>query len=241
MPGLSEPARLLCAWEHASAVPPTARGAVLVWHGGYAEGLQPALRLPVGELSARAGRLYAEEFGDRIEALLPCGDCGGVLDVTLPLDALRAGTPDTEGRVPAPGGGEFTVRALTTGDLLAAGRAADPAAELLVRCVTDPAGGSVDPSGLPPELLARVETVAEHLAGAAGAMVRTACPTCGRETSAPLDLAALLWDRVAAEAPALLTEVATLAAAFAWREADILELSPARRAAYLRLARGGAP
>jgi hypothetical protein len=33
-------------------------------------------------------------------------------------------------------------------------------------------------------------------------------------------------------------EVDALARAYGWREADILALSPARRAAYLELARG---
>jgi hypothetical protein len=39
--------------------------------------------------------------------------------------------------------------------------------------------------------------------------------------------------------PSVLAEIAELAAAFAWSEAEILALSPPRRRAYLELLRAG--
>ena len=60
------------------------------------------------------------------------------------------------------------------------------------------------------------------------------------ETSAPLDLTDFLWRRVASEAPQLMAEVAELAAAFGWTEAEVVGLGAARRRVYLELARGGA-
>ncbi|MFZ3493223.1 hypothetical protein ACODT5_08325 [Streptomyces sp. 5.8] len=240
MPGLSDPARLLAAWEHAVSVPAAARGAVLVCHGGFAGDLESVLGLSVGEVGVLAGRLYAEEFSETVEALLPCAGCGEVLDVRLPLAALSAVAPGRDCRVLTPDGGELTVRALTTRDLLAAGRAAEPAAELLSRCVSDAEGVPVDPAALMPEVAAEVDAAAERLAGAAAAVVRTGCPDCGAEALVPVDIGALLWERVASVASALISEVAALAAAFGWREADVLGLSPVRRGMYLQLARGGA-
>lgn len=237
---LSHPARLLAAWEQAATVPPAARGAVLICHGGLAEDMEAALDLPLGQVGVLAGRLYTEEFGEAAEALVPCAGCGAVLDVHLPLTALRAVAPGRVTRVAAPDGEELTVRPLTTQDLLAAGRAADPAAVLMARCVRGAEGVPVDPVELAPETAARVEAAAERIAGAAAAVVRTGCPDCGVEAVVPVDMGALLWERVANAATVLIEEVAVLASAFGWREADVLELSSARRGMYLRLARGDA-
>jgi hypothetical protein len=60
---------------------------------------------------------------------------------------------------------------------------------------------------------------------------------CGHETT-QLDTAALLWDEITARAGALLHEVHRLASAYGWSEAQILALSPARRARYLALVEG---
>ena len=72
-----------------------------------------------------------------------------------------------------------------------------------------------------------------------GDRVRASCPECGADVGAPLDVGALLWDRVARAAGEALHEVAELAAAFGWSEADVLGLTPLRRRAYLELVRGG--
>ncbi|WP_327256234.1 hypothetical protein [Streptomyces sp. NBC_01244] len=239
MSALSDPARLLDAWEDAASAPAPARAAVLVYHGGFTEDVESALGLPVGEVCALAGRVYSEEFGDALEALASCRACGSYLDLRFSVAALRTAVPDRGRRVPVPSGREVSVRALTTLDLLAAGQSADPAGELLARCVTDAAGEPVDTSELGPEVIARVEEAAEQLAGSAAAVVRTSCPDCGGDTLVPVDMGALLWERVARSASALVSEVAALGAAFGWREKDVLELSATRRRMYLRLARQG--
>ncbi|PPS67825.1 MULTISPECIES: hypothetical protein [Streptomyces] len=240
MSALSDPARLLDAWEEAAAVPPAARAAVLVCHGGFAEDVESALGLPLGDVCALAGRMYAEDFGEALEAVVACRGCDAQLDVRLPVSTLWTASPERERRVPGPRNRELSVRALTARDLLAAGRVPDPAGELLARCVTDSAGKPVDTRGLGPEEVARVEEAAEQLSGAAAAVVRTSCPDCGAAPLMPVDMGGLLWDRVASAASALVSEVAALAAAFGWREQDVLHMSPQRRRMYLRLARRGA-
>lgn len=240
MSALSDPARLLDAWEDAVAVPSAARAAVLVCHGGFAEDVESALGLPLGEVCALAGRVHAEDFGDALDALVPCRGCDARLDVRLPVSTLRTAPAERERRVLGPERRELSVRALTTRDLLAAGRTSDPAGELLARCVTDAGGEPVDPRVLGPEAVARVEEAAEQLAGAAAAVVRTSCPDCALDALMPVDMGVLLWERVASTASALVSEVAVLAAAFGWREQDVLRMSAQRRRTYLRLARQGA-
>ncbi|MGV9573194.1 hypothetical protein ACWDRX_28625, partial [Streptomyces nigra] len=209
-------------------------------HGGFAEDVESALGLPVGEVCALAGRVYAEDFGNALEAVVPCRGCDAQLDVRLPVSALRTVAAERERRVPGPERRELSLRALTTRDLLAAGRTSNPAGELLARCVTDATGEPVDPRKLGAEVVDRVEEAAEQLAGAAAAVVRTSCPDCGAGALMPVDMGGLLWERVASAASALVSEVAALAAAFGWREQDVLLMSAQRRRMYLRLARQGA-
>ena len=113
--------------------------------------------------------------------------------------------------------------------------AARPSATLRQRCVTWPAG--VDPLDLPPEVHERVDAAAEELAGASALAVRLGCPECGSDVAAEVDPVALLADRVSDEVRDLLGDVAELAAAFGWSETEVLQLSEARRRAYLDLAR----
>ena len=71
-------------------------------------------------------------------------------------------------------------------------------------------------------------------AGAVDLLVR--CPDCGLESALPLDVPALLWAEIEAQASALLRDVHALATGYGWTEADVLDLSPRRRASYLALA-----
>jgi hypothetical protein len=61
------------------------------------------------------------------------------------------------------------------------------------------------------------------------------CEACGREGVAQVDAGVLLWDEIEARARELLYDVHRLARAYRWSEAEILALSPARRAGYLAL------
>jgi hypothetical protein len=231
-------AQLLSAWEAAATLPPAARAAALLERAGLVDGRDAALDLPVGVCAALASRLYADTFGEVLDGLVTCPACTTVLDVTVPLRGL----PDAPGEpttVVAPGGRELRVRAPTTRDLVVAGGRADPARALMAACVSDAAGAPADPDELGGEALDLVDAVAEELAGAAGVVVRATCPECAADVAAPLDVGALLWDRVARAAAEALRDVADLATAFGWSEADVLALTPVRRGAYLELVRGG--
>ncbi|MEQ7128695.1 hypothetical protein ABN034_29725 [Actinopolymorpha sp. B11F2] len=244
MGALRDPGRLLVAWEDAAGAPPVARGTVLVHRAGLVDDVDTALDLPIGAVASLAARLYAEEFGAVVSGILTCHSCEQRLDVELPMDSVVAASQDesvgAESAVALSGGRRLLVRAPTTRDLVAAGGSHDPARELLNRCVRAEDNAPVDADGLDDAALTLVDAAAEELAGSAAVVVRTACPSCGTEVAAPLDVAALLWDRVAYAAPAILAEVAELAAAFGWAEAEVLALTPVRRRTYLELARGGA-
>jgi hypothetical protein len=59
------------------------------------------------------------------------------------------------------------------------------------------------------------------------------CAACGHSWSLLFDIASFFWAEIEALAARLMTEVDALARAYGWREADILAMDGARRAAYL--------
>jgi hypothetical protein len=232
---LTSAADMLAAWEAASEAPPAARTAVLVHRAELAENLEEAFDLPLGEAAALAARIHSDVFGELVDGLLRCEACSEELDVSVPLAEVASN--GTTATAEAAG---LTVRAPTIRDLVAAGTADDPSRALIARCVRDQEGAQVDPGELAPERLAAVDAAAEELAGAAGLVLRSRCPVCGEDATAPLDIGALLWEQVVRSAYALLAEVAELGASFGWSEEEILALSAPRRRAYLQLARDGA-
>lgn len=236
---LGDAALLLAAWEAAEAVPPPAVGAVLLHHAGVVDDLDTCLDLPLATTSALLARVYSESFGDTVEGVLSCGSCAESLEVTLPLEAFRAlpDGPGTATLTPPQAGSALIVRCPTTRDLLAVAAAPDPATALLTRCLTGADGTAIDPSALDPDTLAAVDAAAEDLAGGAAVLVLSACPNCGDQVSADVDIPGLLWQRLSDEVPAVLAEVAELATAFGWSETEILAMSAPRRGAYLGLAR----
>ena len=237
---LGDAALLLTAWEHAESVPACAVGAVLLHRVGLVDDLAGALDLPLSTATALLARLYRDTFGATDQALARCPDCGLQLEVDLPLDQLGAlpSTPQ-QASLPGPDGTTMVVRCPTTRDLLEAARSDDPAAAVSARCVQTQDGGSLDPAALDAQQLEAIEATAERLAGAAAAVLSSLCPECGGQVRADVDIAALLWQRVRSEVPAVLAEVAELAAAYGWSETDVLAMSAMRRGVYLELARGG--
>ena len=240
-PSLADPARLLAAWEAGAAAPELARGCAVLAAAGLAD---PAslLDLPVGLVGIFGIRCCLTSFGPDVDALTACQACGATLDVPLSLTALLPGPEDGAPEDPVPtrtlslAGGTVTVRSPTVRDLLAAAADRDPRGTLVRRCAERPSSAPVDVADLGDGELALVDEALEELSGLGLITVRAACPGCGEPVAALLDPAALLWQQVQDAAPALLRDVATLAAAFGWSEREILALPAVRRRAYLQLA-----
>ena len=244
----ARPGETLALWEALASTSPVARGAAVLVALGAADGLADAVRMPVATAARAALGELRERAGPQVQTVLTCPDCGAVLDVPLLLDELLElfdGTDPTDVVPAAAGGGAVTVdgvvvRGPTTEDLLVAIASPQPSTALRDRCVTWPAGMAA--AILDPAVQERVSAAVEELGGASALAVRLDCPDCGGEVAAEVDAVALLADRVADEVRDLLADVAELAMAFGWSEADVLRLSDARRRAYLDLARsrGGA-
>ncbi|WP_077800222.1 hypothetical protein [Streptomyces sp. JHA26] len=231
---LAEPALLLDAWDQASVAPVAGRGAVLVRLAGLCPDLDSALDLGVGECAALATLAHLRAFGREVAGVITCSSCGELLSAQVSLPAAEELVAAAAAGCREVAVGEFTVRAPTTRDLLAAAATPDRAyAVLLSRCVRRGDGSPVDPAQLTQEEAALLDEAAETITAATMTTLCVRCPACGEHVRAALDTAAVLWERVDIAAPALMEEVAVLARAFGWSEADLLAMPAARRAAYL--------
>ena len=205
---------------------------------------------PVGVGVAVLLELHREAFGPSLAAVVSCPGCHDELEIGLAIDQLAAhGSPPPSApmRVDAADGAgvaySVEVRLPTSADLRAvagSGSVDDARRALVDRCVTSATAGgvTVDAGALPDEVLGRVAATVEAGDPLAGVALDLTCPGCGHRWEADLDVAAYVWELVAAAARRLIGEVHVLAQAYGWREADVLALPEARRAAYLDLVAG---
>jgi hypothetical protein len=214
---------LLELWERAGTLGPVDRALALAG----AAGADPVALLdrPLGETHLVLLDLCESLLGPELAATATCPACAERVEFALDTGSLRSLAP-----VPEAGADEAyaAARPPTPTDLLATIDAPDPVVALAGRCVND-----VD--------LAVAEAVMTAADPLAEVLVELTCPECGAEFEADVDVGAFVWAEVDAVTRRLLHEVDLLARAYGWTEPDVLALSQARRAAYLRLVLEGAP
>jgi hypothetical protein len=130
-----------------------------------------------------------------------------------------------------------TARAPTVDDLSAISRQTDQASAvraLLARCLR----GNFDPADADEAAIEELGRRLERLDPGAALSFRLRCPACEHEWSAMLDVGEALWIELQRAAERTLTEIDALARAYGWTEAEVMRLSPTRRAAYLQLVGG---
>lgn len=228
---------LLALWERACAAGPGARDDALLGDDA-----------PVS-LSARNAALLALRarlFGARQALLAACPRCGETLEFAVDCDALAhslAPPPDAQ---PAHelrcAGYRVGYRAPDIGDWRAATAAGDFAAALMRRCVAhceDADGAPCDCAALPAPVADALSDALDALEPGACVDFDLSCPECATRWSAPMDCGAVLYREVRTRAESMLVEVDALARAYGWSEAQVLALSPTRRAAYLQLVGAG--
>jgi hypothetical protein len=206
---------LLCAWARPDIAP-----------ARFAD-------LPLGVVNASLLKLRAALFGARPTLQAVCAHCGEALDIPFAIDALLAdtATPENAGEVAV---GDYRFRLPASRDLARISGELDleaAALSLLEACCVARPDGAVLETGLLEEASARLEA-ADPLADLS---LSVRCAGCGGVTEVALDAGMLLWDDLQSRVRAVLAQVHTLAGAYGWTEAEVLALSPRRRAAYLAL------
>ncbi len=199
----------------------------------------------LGERNARLLGLHAQWFGRELELLSHCPACGTVAQFSADCGALAAQRPAGDASLPSHrlqiDGHAIEFRLPDPADVAAASAAPNDeafAGELLASCVLACMrdGVAVSPKNLPSPVLAALSQRMEALDPAASVSFALECPQCGAQWDARLDAGQPLRQKLQAAAERVLLDVDGLARAYGWTEAEVLRLTPARRAAYLQLA-----
>jgi hypothetical protein len=230
MHGLSA-AGILAAWEAGEWLGPLDRALTLLRAAGEDGELAD---LPLAERDRRLLTLRRETFGEQPDCVASCPGCGEELEFALSCSELAEALGVRPPEMIELAGGAVSLRPLYSRDLAQA--VALPAADVAL-FLCSRACPEIDE--LPPESLPEVRALVEAREAAGEICLSLACPGCGSTWPEVLDVPAHIWHEVEATAWHVMTEIAEIAGAFGWSEADILALSERRRRGYLAIARGG--
>lgn len=219
------PELTLALWERSVGRPVAERDAVLLGWAPSSLAVRNTLAL----------QRYAAWFGPAVELVGRCPHCSASVEFSIDTAHCAQALPDDAARQDwhewSDGVDTLRFRLPQPADLQAlhwVDDATEFAQRLLDRCVE---GGAPD-SAIACDALSQAM---ESLIPGANLCFSLQCPDCTTGWEAPLDPVALLWRELRQRAERLLGDVALLARHLGWSEAEILALSPTRRAAYLQL------
>lgn len=228
---------LLRVWERERHSPPVQRALALLAAACPQASPEELAALSVGRRDALLLTLREQIFGPRLQCVVACASCAGELQFAFDVADIRVG-PAAEIPLNLESDGyTLSFRLPCSQDLAAV--AGEPGALLLLigRCllVAERSAQAVRAEDLPPDVVSALAGEMARADPQADVRFSLSCPDCGASWGARFDIGSHLWDEIEAWAYRALGEVHTLAAAYHWREADILALSPWRRKYYLEL------
>jgi|SRR5271166_33507 len=227
------PSDVLELWESSRALHPLDQGVLAIrtgLPGAVGEGVAD---WPLGRRNRALAELRRACFGSELRGLTTCLHCAEPVEFALDGDAL-ADPPEAEVESVTVAGEIF--RLPTSRILASVVGEPDPeaaAARLCDRCRIGAETRDGDESPLSAEEIKRIGGAMAEADPLAEIAFDFECPACGAAFREGLDLADFFWKEIEVEARRLLNEVHTLAAAYGWREHEVLSLSPVRRAFYL--------
>lgn len=201
-----------------------------------------AASLPLGQRDGQLLELHQALFGPQLELLAACPRCGERLELALQVPELMLPAQN-------PGGAEaltleldgrcFRCRLPDSRDLWAAAQQADEGqarALLMARCLQASLQGQAEAAGTVALSEEAVQRLSEALSAAdpqAHTELALQCPACEHGWSEGFDIASHLLSALTSWSERCLDQVHLLARAYGWSEAQVLALSPSRRARYL--------
>lgn len=233
-------ADLLTAWELGSSQSGSRRLLTLLAtvHPELSE--QQLLKLPIGQRDGLVLKLREALFGSKLTSLAICPVCNEQLELVLDVADISVASNDVAQQplVLKLADFELAFRLPDSQDLLLIEviQSVDEARSVLFeRCLLSASrdGQVCTVHQLPEEILEKVEAAMSEADPQANLQLELSCPACQHNWLAAFDIASFLWSEINAWAQRVLNEVHLLAKAYAWREADILAMSPTRRRLYL--------
>jgi hypothetical protein len=235
-------ATLLSAWEAGAGEAPLDRAPSLLVRLDAIPRDQSVGQLTVGQCDARLFELRRALFGDVMEALATCPECGAEVELSLSLAELQPPIVDDPEGVVALEQSDYAlvVRIPRNDDLRSLSTARNETAirELVDRCMVEASAGdgrAVSAFELPDDVLHEiVEAMAARDPGAQTAL-NVRC-WCGAEWVDELQIRSVLWSDLTDWVGRTMTEVHELARSYGWSEAEILSMPAWRRRWYVEAA-----
>ena len=235
---------LLNAWEQGLGRGVAERALILLRLAAGTSENDPA-RWPIGRRDAFLLDLRESVFGEQVDGVTSCPECGVQQEFRMPVGQLRVPRPESHAEL-ALVSGDYQVdfRLPDSLDLCELEAAADAEGDLslrlLQRCVTNATAGDrpVAAADLPREVAQEISERMSQVDPQADISLSLECPDCSHRWSEPFDIASFLWTELTAWASRTLFDVHQLAAAYGWSEAESLSMSPRRRGFYLEMIAG---
>jgi hypothetical protein len=213
--------------------------ALMVLRATYPEA--PSETLASLSIGARDSRLLAvreQVFGRTLASLSHCPECGETVEQIFSVETVRVpSSADDPLALSADVDGQVVPFRLPNSDDLAALADLDDAdiarTCLVQRCVLAEPFEAANRPGLSERA---IQAIADRMARAdpqGDVQLVTICPRCSSEWTETFDIVSFLWSELTAWSIRFLDDVHRLASAYGWSEADILTMTPSRRAMYL--------
>ncbi len=233
-------AELMTAWERGLAQTGVRRLLTLLATAYPEVPEEKLLKLPIGQRDALVLRLREALFGSQLTSLADCPFCSERLELILDVADIRI-TQESYAQEPLAlqvEGVDMEFRLPDSQDLMLIETVSsvDEARGILFeRCLLFASrdGKTCAMDKLPKAILDKVEAAMSEADPQADVQLDLFCPACRHNWLATFDIASFLWSEINAWAQRVLNEVHSLAKAYAWREVDILAMSPTRRRFYL--------
>ncbi|MEE4109124.1 MAG: hypothetical protein V2I24_07250 [Halieaceae bacterium] len=206
---------ILDIYARGRSADPVGRAALLCAAGGG-----DASRMSIGDVDRTIWQWFKATFTGSHDAVMGCGTCGEQVEFTLPDDF------------------EIPARSVQAGQLELAYRGSTY--RLRLPCLNDVQGGALAREALAdgapwqdPGFEAAAQTALLEADPGLKVDLELACAACGAVQLQTLDVAGFAWARLEQSAQRVVKEVARLARAFGWSEAELTSMSQARRALWL--------
>lgn len=240
---------LITLWERGVNKTPLRRGLILLSAAFPTVSHDFLGSLSVGELDEKLLAMREATFGSGMNAVTSCPNCGENLDLAFHTDDLR-GASGWEGQEELKTNLSLEHRGYCVQfqvpdcwdiesvlEISALDHAVDSRRDLLGRCITEITreGQKLLGKDLPRDIEDLVIRRMSELDPQANTRLDICCPGCQHRWQAAFDILAYFWEEIDAWAVRTLHQVHILASAYAWGEAEILEMSPWRRQCYLEM------
>jgi len=228
---------VLRLWETASAAPAVSRATALL-AAANGEDVASTGAHSLGVRDRGLMELRRQLVGETVEACTACPQCGAQIEACFPLADLLAQSDAPVATMAVDlHGKRLLLKAPSTSALEQLTSGCHHEAELreavISLCVQSCTDTNGEPAVVPADADSVIAEALEKLDPLAAIHISLDCPDCTAGFEMPFDPAEFVWCEISQAAERLLWEVDQLARLYHWPEADILALSPRRRAAYL--------